>query len=137
MTDDAVIIPRCSHGNIILGCPDDDCPEQSAYLQVMNTRYTEFYKQLLPSSLQEEPMAEMDPWTPYMRKEDDLCGCWTCVNERAEKIEDSYTRLTYLSRFIVCPDCGNKRCPKATSHENACTGSNEPGQPGSRYESLG
>jgi hypothetical protein len=36
-------------------------------------------------------------------------------------------------RFIVCPTCGNKRCPKATYHDNACTGSNEPGQPGSSY----
>jgi hypothetical protein len=36
-------------------------------------------------------------------------------------------------RFVVCPDCGNKRCPKATYHDNACTKSNEPGQPGSRY----
>lgn len=24
--------PRCSHGHILLGCPQDDCPEQSAYL---------------------------------------------------------------------------------------------------------
>lgn len=24
--------PRCSHGRILLGCPDDDCPEQNAYL---------------------------------------------------------------------------------------------------------
>lgn len=24
--------PKCSHGFIILGCPDDDCPEQSEYL---------------------------------------------------------------------------------------------------------
>lgn len=36
-------------------------------------------------------------------------------------------------RFIVCPTCGNKRCPKATHHDNQCTGSNEPGQPGSEY----
>ena len=28
-------------------------------------------------------------------------------------------------RFIVCPKCGNKRCPKATDHRNKCTGSNE------------
>lgn len=35
--------------------------------------------------------------------------------------------------MIVCPDCGNKRCPKATNHVNACTGSNEPGQSGSLY----
>lgn len=35
--------------------------------------------------------------------------------------------------FIACPECGNKRCPKATHHDNYCTGSNEPGQWGSHY----
>ncbi|MCY0256215.1 DUF551 domain-containing protein [Klebsiella pneumoniae] len=34
---------------------------------------------------------------------------------------------------MVCPDCGNKRCPRANDHRNACTGSNEPGQEGSAY----
>jgi hypothetical protein len=24
--------PRCTHGNIILGCPHDDCAAQNAYL---------------------------------------------------------------------------------------------------------
>ena len=24
--------PRCSHGHILLGCPDIQCPEQNAYL---------------------------------------------------------------------------------------------------------
>ena len=38
-----------------------------------------------------------------------------------------------VMRFIVCPDCGNKRCPHANDHRNACTGSNEPGQEGSAY----
>jgi hypothetical protein len=38
-----------------------------------------------------------------------------------------------VSYMIVCPDCGNKRCPHATDHSQACTNSNEPGQPGSRY----
>lgn len=36
-------------------------------------------------------------------------------------------------RFVVCPECGNKRCPHANDHRNACTGSNEPGQAGSAY----
>jgi len=36
-------------------------------------------------------------------------------------------------RMVLCPVCGNKRCPAATDHRNACTGSNEPGQPGSSY----
>ena len=38
-----------------------------------------------------------------------------------------------MSYMVVCQDCGNKRCPKSTHHGNECTGSNEPGQIGSRY----
>lgn len=37
------------------------------------------------------------------------------------------------SRLVVCPECGNKRCPHANDHRNACTGRNEPGQEGSAY----
>lgn len=36
-------------------------------------------------------------------------------------------------RMILCPTCGNKRCPKASDHRLDCTGSNEPGQAGSVY----
>ena len=39
-----------------------------------------------------------------------------------------------FARFIVCPACGNKRCPRASNHDLACTGSNDVGQPGSDYE---
>ncbi|MFI5296527.1 MAG: hypothetical protein ACHREM_00395 [Polyangiales bacterium] len=35
--------------------------------------------------------------------------------------------------MVVCPTCGNKRCPKASHHENDCTNSNAPGQTGNRY----
>ncbi|MEA4293932.1 hypothetical protein VBS39_08140 [Klebsiella pneumoniae] len=51
-------------------------------------------------------------------------GCW-CRTCRPVDLNDM--------RFIVCPDCGNKRCPRANDHRNACTGSNEPGQEGSAY----
>lgn len=37
-------------------------------------------------------------------------------------------------RFVVCSICGNKRCPHATDHRLACTGSNKSGQPGSFYK---
>ncbi|ENU3990419.1 hypothetical protein ACFH0L_004672 [Enterobacter kobei] len=50
------------------------------------------------------------------------CWCRTC---RPVTISDM--------RFVVCPECGNKRCPHANDHRNACTGSNEPGQDGSAY----
>jgi hypothetical protein len=36
-------------------------------------------------------------------------------------------------RMILCELCGNKRCPHANDHQNACTKSNEVGQPGSAY----
>ena len=39
-------------------------------------------------------------------------------------------------RFVVCPDCGNKRCPKANDHNNACTDSNAVGQRGSSWEHV-
>lgn len=51
-------------------------------------------------------------------------GCW-CRTCRPVAINDM--------RFVVCPHCGNKRCPQANDHRNACTGSNEPGQEGSAY----
>jgi hypothetical protein len=38
-----------------------------------------------------------------------------------------------LDRMILCSECGNKRCPKATNHELQCTNSNEPNQAGSIY----
>lgn len=50
------------------------------------------------------------------------CWCHTC---RPVTVTDV--------RFVVCPECGNKRCPHANDHRNACTGSNEPGQEGSAY----
>lgn len=50
------------------------------------------------------------------------CWCRTC---RPVTISDM--------RFVVCPECGNKRCPHANDHRHACTGSNEPGQEGSAY----
>lgn len=50
------------------------------------------------------------------------CWCRTC---RPVTVTDM--------RFVVCPQCGNKRCPHANDCRNACTGSNEPGQEGSAY----
>jgi hypothetical protein len=51
------------------------------------------------------------------------CRCYNCA--------DAEYRMSHM---IVCPACGNKRCPHATDHNLACTNSNDAGQPGSRYE---
>lgn len=48
--------------------------------------------------------------------------CWVCTPD--------------YHRMLLCPKCGNKRCPHASNHNLACTASNEPGQPGSIYEAL-
>lgn len=60
-------------------------------------------------------------------------GCW-CDSCDVEWRSRQRGPAGLPSRFIVCPDCGNKRCPRATHHDLACTGSNEPNQPGSRYQ---
>ena len=33
---------------------------------------------------------------------------------------------TFLDRMILCSECGNKRCPKATNHALPCTNNNNP-----------
>lgn len=58
------------------------------------------------------------------------CHCYNCLRDYVEP----GSNLPYVTtRMIVCPECGNKRCPHATDHTLSCTDSNEPGQPGSRY----
>lgn len=50
------------------------------------------------------------------------CGrCWKCLEGQQ------------VVHMVLCPDCGNKRCPKASDHRLACTRSNESGQLGSIY----
>lgn len=63
----------------------------------------------------------------FRNKGEDLvkdCRCYACrdINER------------FRTMMYLCVKCGNKRCPHATNHLLACTGSNEPGQSGSIYE---
>lgn len=64
-------------------------------------------------------------------------GCKTCDWQIAEEFRSAGDWMNAMSRpFIVCVVCGNKRCPKATDHNNDCTGSNEPGQTGSAYPAF-
>ena len=59
--------------------------------------------------------------TPQPPAGEGVCNCEAC---RPHSVE---------MRMILCATCGNKRCPHAANHRNACTNSNEPGQPGSSY----
>ena len=70
------------------------------------------------------------------------CNCRKCLQEREEVLSFGIgqTLVTMEGRryashgMIVCPKCGNKRCPHATDHSYECTNSNEPGQKGSVYQ---
>ena len=53
------------------------------------------------------------------------CWCHACM-----KKADAWP---FTLKMIVCRRCGNKRCPKANDHTNACTASNATGQAGSAY----
>jgi hypothetical protein len=69
------------------------------------------------------------------------CGCRACLRERKDGITNYYKGQPYFvpaERYtmVLCATCGNKRCPHATDHRHACTGSNDPGQPGSWYGGL-
>lgn len=64
------------------------------------------------------------------------CHCLRCDAEAWETMPEKLglDRLSpQARRMYLCPECGNKRCPRSDDHRNACTNSNEPGQPGSRY----
>lgn len=74
-----------------------------------------------PQNAQQNIPEIIPGWIPVSERVPN-CWCRTC---RPVVINDM--------RFVVCPECGNKRCPRANDHRNACTGSNEPGQEGSAY----
>lgn len=58
------------------------------------------------------------------------CGnCHKCIKEELTISDNVFIPL----RMILCPECGNKRCPKASDHQLSCTKSNEPNQKGSIY----
>jgi len=81
------------------------------------------------------------------------CGAWRVQQDQAitalkealaqpeqEPVAKYCCRLCFnksgsllLDRMILCSECGNKRCPKATHHELQCTNSNAPNQAESIY----
>ncbi len=62
----------------------------------------------------------------YNAKTTNSCRCEHCLDE---------LEVPPMERgMVLCSICGNKRCPHAAHHDNACTNSNEIGQKGSSYE---
>ena len=70
-----------------------------------------------------------------------LCGCMKCVQARSVQMLkdgadfwDTLRGPSFPGWRFACEQCGNKRCPHHSDHTLTCTGSNEPGQPGSWYQ---
>lgn len=66
-----------------------------------------------------------------------ICHCLKCDTDRWQLMQNKENNDVLgrpeCMRMYVCLICGNKRCPHSDDHQNPCTGSNEPGQNGSRY----
>lgn len=58
------------------------------------------------------------------------------MKSKVDGCDCSYCRPITLKdmRFVVCPECHNKRCPKAQYHGFKCTNSNEVNQVGELEE---
>ena len=61
-----------------------------------------------------------------------MCECHACIKKYSLKSDFGDLPLS-ASKMILCGECGNKRCPKASDHLFDCTSSNESGQSGSVY----
>lgn len=66
------------------------------------------------------------------------CPCHACTQRRTALDPGTLIlgQSVEMMRMFLCETCGHKRCPHAADHQNACTASNEPGQPGSLYPAI-
>ncbi len=104
------------------------------YAYTSNSHQREFARKigelLGHPDIQERQWVMPDSWKEEIADLEDVdCHCYNCNKDRKTKAGWPFV----MSYMIVCPTCGNKRCPHATDHTLKCTGSNEPGQEGSRY----
>lgn len=80
---------------------------------------------LCSGSCESSPPRNLVVW----RESDNCFSCHHCL----QGVRDLSGLPATSTMMILCPKCGNKRCPKATYHRFDCTGSNDVGQEGSRY----
>lgn len=115
-------------------------PEPATYAELLGViplpvPITEFSKH----AAKYPPGATLSQVGSYLWVRDRGATCGGCIacdgRDRAafERLTGKQSALHVPMGMIVCPACGNKRCPKASSHDNDCSGSNEPGQKGSVY----
>lgn len=61
------------------------------------------------------------------------CICHHCIRELDLKHPQMPQLPLSSAIMVLCPKCGNKRCPRASDHRLECSGSNDTGQAGSIY----
>jgi len=112
-----VVEPTLSGAGVVVTMRNVDKTSRTYYFDAhaLGTAVLEHEDMLEERRKLDELNAAMNLYTPKPGE----CICWKCLAGKNVAI------------YVVCPTCGNKRCPKASDHELACTGSNEPGQPGS------
>jgi hypothetical protein len=82
--------------------------------------YREGYDRIFGKPDEEHAATTFSPYDGlklFARSNQPACDCAEC-NPQGDGF---YIPM----RMIVCGRCGNKRCPGAASHRNACTGSND------------
>jgi hypothetical protein len=82
-------------------------------------------------------------WRQHLREELMDALLYSLAEERTQPAEvaecwcETCRPVAFVDlRMVLCPTCGNKRCPHAHDHRNACTHSNAVGQPGSSWEHI-
>jgi len=70
------------------------------------------------------------PGEAYLKSRKGECECHRCIEENNLTISHPALGKVPLSvgKMILCPECGNKRCPQASDHRLECTNSNDEGQ---------
>jgi hypothetical protein len=124
--------PRAVMQRHVCGYGNASRDETNAALRQINALYRSIA--FIDGRIRREGTRALDAAAPTFsdqrRWTDDHCGCHACVDVRSR---GTTTKHGVASWMILCPTCRNKRCPHASNHDLACTGSNEPGQPGSVY----
>lgn len=117
------------------------CPPGKVTVDVRDLRSLLYHFDLIDAELRaihqaaasDSQTADSEPQAGLRRNgETQECPCNACHKERlaANPPADRTGSLMALASrgMVLCPACGNKRCPHANDHRNACTGSNELGQ---------
>lgn len=108
----------------VVGCPM--CRERGSRCNRHPVDYD-----AIPCNADDQAVLHLGPVKGCGECAEAACGCYACIGDKPVR-EDGWLTVG-MTRMIVCALCGNKRCPHGTDHRNACTGSNESGQEGSRY----